>query len=299
MDTSELTQKLSGVFAPLCTPFTDDEEVDYASLAANMARYADTGLLGYLALGSNGENRSLSEEEKLQVLSSIVRSKGPRQVVLAGATYDAQRHTERFLSQAADCGADFGLVLPPGYYRKQMTDDVLHRYYCTVADASPLPLLLYNAPHFSGVALSADLVGRLAVHPKIVGMKDSAASGIEQFLHHESPSFHVLAGSANFLFPAMMGGSVGGTVSLANYCPDLAVQLYKYGRDRNGQAGSLLQQRVTRINNAVGGAFGVPGVKAAMNLAGLHVGPPRRPLLALDEARVAQLKDMLLAEGIL
>ncbi|MBZ5585971.1 MAG: dihydrodipicolinate synthase family protein, partial [Acidobacteriia bacterium] len=213
--------KLAGVFAPICTPFRDDEEVDYDALAFNMERYAASGLLGYLALGSNGENRSLTEEERRRVLECIIRRKGPKQVVMAGAAYDAQRDTERFLKAAADLGADCGLVLSPGYFKKQMTEETLYRYFSTLAGSAPLPLLLYNAPGFCGVTLSPALVGRLAAHPHIVGMKDSAPSGIENFLRFESESFHALAGSANFLFPAMMGGSIGGTVSLANSFPEL------------------------------------------------------------------------------
>ena len=111
-----------------------------------------------------------------------------------------------------------------------MTDEVLYRYFSTLADASPLPLLLYNAPGFNGLALEPALVARLAAHPNIVGMKDSAASGIEAFLELQRPGFAVLAGSANFLFPAMMAGSPGGTVSLANSFPEVALRLYALRR---------------------------------------------------------------------
>jgi 4-hydroxy-2-oxoglutarate aldolase len=139
---------LAGVYAPICTPFSANEDLDLGALRANMARYADVGIHGYLTLGSNGENRSLDEAERLSVLSTVVANKGVDQIVMAGATYDAQRGAERFLVAAADIGADCGLVLAPGYFRKQMTPDVLYRYFSTLADAAPLPLLLYNAPGF-------------------------------------------------------------------------------------------------------------------------------------------------------
>ena len=290
--------RMDGVFAPISTPFSDREEVDTGALAFNVERYAATGLLGYLALGSNGENRSLTEEERRDVLRCIIRRKRPDQVVMAGAAYDAQRDTERFLRDAADLGADFGLVLSPGYFRKQMTDEALFRYFSTLADGSPIPLVLYNAPAFCGVTLSPALAGRLSSHPNIAGMKDSAASGIENFLPFESESFHVLAGSANFLFAAMMGGSIGGAVSLANSFPEMALELFRCGQARDERNGVPLQERVTRINQAIAGPYGPPGVKAAMTLAGYKGGIPRRPLAPLTAAQVEALRSVLEKEGL-
>ncbi len=294
-----LVEKLSGVFAPISTPFAFDETVDYGALRFNLERYAQSGILGYLALGSNGENKSLTEEEKLAVLDTIVQHKGQQQVVMAGATYEAQRDTELFFQKAGDLGADFGLLLSPSYFRKQMTDDVLYRYFTTVADRSPVPLLIYNAPGFCGVTLSPDLVGRLASHENIVGMKDSAASGIENFLAFTGDEFRVLAGSVNFLFPAMMAGAVGGTVSLANSFPRLAVELFECGATRDESKGTAMQERLSRINRAISGKYGVSGVKAAMNLAGLRGGIPRRPLLRLTDEQVQELRVVLIQEGVL
>lgn len=299
MHLDDLRNKMAGVFVPISTPFADDEEVDYGALRFNLERYAASGVLGYLALGSNGENRSLTEDEKYRVLKTIVKGKASGQVVMAGAAYDAQRDTERYLALAADLGADFGLVLSPGYFKKQMTDEVLYRYFSTLADRSPIPVLIYNAPGFCGVTVSPALICRLAQHPNIVGMKDSAKSGIENFLAFESDSFHVLAGSANFLFAAMMGGSIGGTVSLANSFPALALELFRCGQARDTACGLPLQERVTRINGAISGPYGPAGVKAAMRLAGLRGGIPRRPLLPLTAAQEQELAAMLRAEGLI
>lgn len=299
MNAAQLRSKLAGVFAPISTPFAPDEEVDCEALRFNLALYARSELLGYLALGSNGENKSLTEDEKLRVLEAIVRHKRPDQVVMAGATYDAQRDTERFFRQAAELGADFGLLLAPGYFRRQMTEELLYRYFSTAADASPLPILLYNAPGFCGITLTPGLATRLAAHPNIVGMKDSAASGIEAFLAFERDDFHILAGSANFLFPAMLRGSIGGTVSLANSFPQLAVELFRCGQARDEALGAPLQEQVKRINEAIAGTYGPAGVKAAMNLAGLKGGIPRRPLLPLTEAQQEELKRFLAEEGLL
>ncbi len=290
---------LAGVYAPICTPFDDREDLDLGALRANLERYARSGIHGYLALGSNGENRSLTEEERLAVLETIVRHKGLGQLVMAGASYDAQRLAERFLEAAADLGADCALVLSPGYFRKQMTTEVLYRFFATLADQAPLPILLYNAPGFNGITLEPGLVGRLAAHPRIVGMKDSAASGIEAFLPLQRPDFAVLAGSANFVFPAMLGGSPGGTVSLANSFPEVALRLYAYGEARDEEHGTAYQDFVTRVNKAISGAHGVAGVKAAMDLAGFVGGRPRRPLLSLSDEARDELRVVLRQEGLL
>jgi 4-hydroxy-2-oxoglutarate aldolase len=109
----------------------------------------------------------------------------------------------------------------------------------------------------------------------------------------------VLAGSANFLFPAMMGGSLGGTVSLANSFPRLALDLFETGHAHDETTGIPLQSRVSRINQAISGTHGVAGVKAAMNLAGFVGGIPRRPLLPLAAADVAALRAFLAEEGLL
>jgi 4-hydroxy-2-oxoglutarate aldolase len=130
-------------------------------------------------------------------------------------------------------------------------------------------------------------------------MKDSAASGIEQFLQFESGRFHVLAGSVNFLFQAMMGGSIGGTLSLANSFPKLSIELFECGRARDEAKGVPLQERVTRINKAISGSYGPCGVKAAMNLAGFKGGIPRRPLLPLTSGQQDELRRLLGAEGLL
>lgn len=299
METESMRARLSGIFVPIATPFAADEEVDYEALTSNLKRYAQSGIRGYLALGSNGENKSLTEEEKLRVLEAVVRHRRGDQVVLAGATYEAQRDTERFLRSASEVGADFGLVLAPSYFRKQMTEDVLLRYYATLAEASPIPVLVYNAPGFNGLALSPELVGRLSSVRGIVGMKDSGRTGIEHFLEHSSEEFLVLAGSAEFLFPAMLLGAPGGTVSLANAFPSLAGELFECGRTRDESRGRALQERVTRINRRISGTYGVPGVKAAMDLAGFKGGLPRRPLLPLTEEQRGELRQFLREEGLI
>jgi 4-hydroxy-2-oxoglutarate aldolase len=149
------------------------------------------------------------------------------------------------------------------------------------------------------VTMSPALAGRLSSHPNIVGMKDSASSGVEEFLKFENEKFHVLPGSANFLFPAMLKGSIGGTVSMANSFPAVVVELYRCGQARDEAKGVPLQDRVIRINKSISGKHGVAGVKAAMDLAGLRGGIPRRPLLPLTPEAREELKQALQQEGLI
>ena len=293
-----LRDRLGGVFAPVTTPFRDAEELDLNALESNVDSYARAGILGLLVLGSNGETRSVTEEEKPRVLATVAAAKAPQQVIMAGAAYQAQRDAERYFEAAAQLGAEFGLLLAPSYFRKAMTDDVLLEDFSSVADRSPIPLLLYNAPGFSGISMSVDLVARLADHPNIIGMKHSAATGIETFYPLESEQFHVMPGSANLLFPAMGAGSIGGTVALADVVPDLVQDLYRLANEGNQIDGQAHHERCSRLNNAISGKHGVAGVKAAMDLVGLNGGVPRRPLLPLTDGQVFELREVLVEEGV-
>ena len=294
-----LRARLGGVFALVSTPFTSDEEIDLDALAFNIDYYAKAGIHGLLVLGSNGETRSVTELEKPDVLATASQAKGSDQVIMAGAAYQSQRDTERYFNLAAELGAECGLLLAPSYFRKAMTDAVLFEYFTVAAERSPIPLLLYNAPGFSGIEYSLELVSRLAEHPNIVGMKHSAATGIEAFYAVESEQFHVLPGSANLLFPAMLAGSIGGTVALADVFPALVQDLYLFGRERHQAAGQAHHELCSRLNNAISGMHGVSGVKAAMDLVGLRGGVPRRPLLPLTEPQIAALREVLVGEGVL
>jgi 4-hydroxy-2-oxoglutarate aldolase len=296
---NQSADSLGGVFAPITTPFGKNEDLDLEALAFNIDFYAKAGIHGLLVLGSNGETRSVTEEEKLQVLAIAVQAKAPQQVIMAGAAYQAQRDTERYFNSAAELGADFGLLLAPSYFRKAMTDAVLFEYFTVAAERSPIPLLLYNAPGFSGISYSVELVTRLAEHPNIVGMKHSAASGLEMFYGLEGEQFHVLPGSANLLFPAMLAGSIGGTVALADVFPALVQDLFRFGVDQDQAAGQSLHELCSRLNNAISGTSGVSGVKAAMDLVGLRGGIPRRPLLPLRPEEIIELRDVLVGEGVL
>ena len=276
-------QKLSGVWAPICTPFSKGE-VDIGKLEHNIELYSQTKLRGYFALGSNGEGCMLDNEEKKTVLRAVLRKKGRNQLLMAGCGHESTRGTIALTNLAADEGADIASVITPHYFKKVMSDEALIRFFEEVADSSPLPIVLYNAPGFAGgLALSVKAVVRLSQHPNIIAMKDSAPAGPNVFLSViDREKLSILAGSANFFLSSLVMGAVGGVLSAANFFPHVCCHLYQIFQQGAMQEAREFQLTILRVNRRVSGVYGVAGVKAAMDFTGFSGGDPRLPLLPLS-----------------
>jgi 4-hydroxy-2-oxoglutarate aldolase len=266
-----------------------------------MKFYAKSGLKGYLALGSNGENKSLTTEEKTKVLDTIIKHKGTNQFVMAGCIFESTKETIEFAKIAEGLGSDFITLLPPSYFKKEMTDGVLFRYFSDVANNVKKPCLVYNAPQFcGGTVLSVSLIKDLAKHPNIIGVKDSSnAANIESYLFAVRDSFNVIPGSANFFMNALFMGANGGVISLANIFPDMTCQLYDLVVAKKYEEAFKLNEKVIQTNKSVSGTGGVAAVKYAMDLAGLHGGNPRLPLLPLGDDVKKKIEDYLKKEGLI
>ena len=290
-----------GVFAPITTPFDEKGEVAYDKLIENMKFYSGSRLKGYLALGSNGENKSLSNSEKEKVLSTIIKHKGANQFVMAGCIFESTKETIEFAKIAEGLGNDYITLLPPSYFKKEMTDPVLLRYFSDVANSVKKPCLVYNAPQFcGGTVLSTSLIKDLAKHPNIVGVKDSSnAANIEGFLFAVRDIFNVIPGSANFFMNALFMGANGGVISLANVFPDLTCDLYDLVIARKYEEAFKLNEKVIQTNKTVSGTGGVAAVKYAMDLAGLYGGLPRLPLLPLGDDIKKKIEDYLKKENLI
>lgn len=289
-----------GVFAPITTPFDASGEVAYDKLRENMDFYAKSPLKGYLALGSNGENKSLTNDEKEKVLETIINNKGADQVVMAGCIFESTKETIEFAKIAERLGADYITLLPPSYFKKQMTDSVLIKYFTDVADSLNTPCLVYNAPQFcGGTVLSVNLVKEVAKHPNIVGVKDSSTGNIEKFLLAVRDVFDVMPGSANFFVTGLLMGAPGGVISLANVFPHITCELYELTVNKKYEEALKLNERILRMNASVSGSGGVAAVKYAMDLAGLNGGNPRLPLLPLADDIKKKIEDYLKKESLI
>jgi 4-hydroxy-2-oxoglutarate aldolase len=290
--------ELSGVFVPVVTPFRDDA-VDYDSLRSNLRGLGQTDVTGYFALGSNGEFHSLSDSEQFRVLEVFAEEAGDK-VVMVGISRESTRESLEMAKRAAAMGFSYVSALTPSYFASKTTEAVLQAYYTRLADSSPLPLLVYNAPGFAaGVSVSTRLVSVLAQHPNVAGIKDSSKPGPFQYLAHVDPTaeFAVLAGSASFFYPALHAGAAGGVLSMANYLPSVCVRLHELFLDGRHQEAGTLHSRVLRVNAAVSGLFGVAGVKAAMSLLGYRGGQPRHPFSALADEERMVVAGKIAAEG--
>ena len=293
-------KKLSGVFAPVVTPFRSDE-LALDDLRFNLLKLNETDLTGYFALGSNGEFRSLSDKEQIQVLEVFAEQKGEK-VVMVGTACESTRQTIEKSKLAAEMGFDYVSVLTPNYFAKQIDGDTLQCYYERIADSIDIPVLLYNVPGFAGgVKIPPQTVLELSRHPNIVGMKDSSPTGPAKFLARLDPAedFHVLAGSANFFYPALHLGAAGGVVSLANALPGPCCDLYRLFTQGEYDNAKELAFRLARFNQAVSGTWGVAGVKAAMDITGFKGGQPRHPLQGLTDEVKERVRKIIINEGFI
>jgi 4-hydroxy-2-oxoglutarate aldolase len=286
--------KLAGILPPLVTPFGADGSLDLAAFEANLESYSSFDLGGYLVLGSNGEAAALEEEEKVALVRSARRLAGSK-LLLAGTGLESTRATIAFTRKVADLGADAALVLTPHYYKGQISHEALRRYFESVAEASSIPVFLYSVPAFTGIPFPPALAPVLAGHPNIAGMKESSGDLglLERIVSSVPPSFVVACGSAPVVYPALCLGAAAGILAVACCAPGPSVALYRAFVTGDHALARRLQAALTPLAVAVTATFGVAGLKAAMDLAGLRGGEVRAPLLPFPPAAREELAALL------
>ncbi len=289
--------QLAGVYPPVPTPFDDRGEVAPQKLAANLELLARTALRGFIIMGSNGEYVYLDEDEKLALFRAARQAIPAEKLFIAGTGAESTRAALRLTLAAAEIGADVAIVITPAYYKSAMTAEALIAHFTTLADSSPIPILIYNMPAYTGLDISTETVVQLAAHPNIVGIKESSGNIVKiaemvRAVEVGGLNFAVLAGSASFLQATVAVGGQGGIAATANIAPLECIRLYE---ERDSRAASALQQALLPINAAVTTRFGVSGLKHAMERLGLYGGPVRPPLLPLSAAGRAEI-DKLLVE---
>jgi 4-hydroxy-2-oxoglutarate aldolase len=292
---------LRGVFPPIPTPFDAAGDVHDQALADNLGRWNGYDLAGYVVLGTNGEAVYLTHDEKVRILDTARRAIPPGKLMIAGTGLESTRATIALTRQAAAAGADAALVVTPHYYGGRMTPDALVHHFHAVADASPIPILIYNVPGNTHVDMDAAAIARAAQHPNLVGIKDTSGNitKLADTVRLAGPGFQVLAGSAGFFFAALAVGAVGGVLALANVAPQQSIDLYRLFQAGRWDEAADLQRRMIPVNAAITARFGIAGLKAALDLLGYYGGPVRSPLLDLPQGDRQTLHAVLAEGGVL
>ena len=292
---------LRGVFPPVPTPFDRGGGLDVEALARNCERWMATGLHGLVALGSNGEAPLLDDAESDRVIATVRAHVPPGRLVIAGVARESTTGTIAAARRAAALGADAVLVRTPSFFKAWVADEALVEHYAAVAEASPVPVLLYNFAALTGVSLTVGTVARLAAHPNITGMKESGGDigFISELVDATPDDFRLLAGSAPAFYASLLSGAAGGILALASVVPALCVELFDLVNARRLAEARALQRRLTPLARLVTRVHGVPGLKAALSAAGYAGGEPRPPLRPVREAAAGEIRRALEALEVL
>ena len=288
----------AGVFAPVVTTFYEAAEggdVDLAAFAANIRAHLAAGMHGIVVTGSTGEAALLDFDERGALVDTAREMVPSDKRLLVGTGAESTRACIKLTRDAASRGADGVLVVAPHYYGAAMTEAALSHHYHAVADASPVPVMLYSIPKYMHFALSPALVSDLARHENVIGIKDSSGNRelFAEYMKAQSAKFSVLTGNAPMFHHALSIGSRGGILAVALFAAALTMDVYDATQRGDSEGAAAAQARVTPLGARIVGEMGVAGVKAAMDRVGLVGGPVRSPLLPLDANQRAALDELL------
>ena len=250
-----------GIIPPMVTPFDDAGAIRYDAFERNIDSYIEAGIEGFLVAGSNGESVYLEHSEKLKLVEAARRRVPSSMTLLVGTGVESTQATITLTREAADRGADAVLIKNPFYFKAQMTFDAYKAHYTAVADASPVPVIVYNVPVFTGLALESRLVIEVSKHPNIRGLKDSSGDPkliSEVVWNTDASKFQVMAGAAATLLPAMVAGACGGIIALACAAPKAALLLYRAFVAGDYQKAGLIQRIIAPAAGAVTGKTALP-----------------------------------------
>ncbi len=290
-----------GVLIPVTTPFRGDE-VAVDGLRANLERWNQTALAGYVVLGSTGEFPMLSEAERDRVLVAAREAIPPAKAFIAGTGTNSTLHTIRQTKRAAELGADAAILITPHYFSKGFSQPAAQiRHYLAAADASPIPIMIYNFPLNTGINLEAGTVAKIAQHPNVCGIKDSSGNipQLAQIIDQTPKTFHVLVGAASALLPGLAIGAAGGILALAVIAAREFCDVYARARAGRWEEARELASRMMPVDREVPGRHGIGGLKAALELQGFFGGPCRSPLVTPDGDAIEDIKEVLATGGLL
>ncbi len=279
----------------MTTPFASDGSVSLADLKHNIHRYNGTDLAGYVVVGSTGESVLLTQEETEGILVTVREAAAKGKKLIAGTGAESTAETIKRTKRAADLGYDAALIKTPYYYKPAYKPEVLIAHFRRVADASPIPVLLYSVPQFTGIALEAAEVVALSQHPNIIGIKESSGNvlRVAEIIVGTPPAFQVLVGSAPTIYPSLVIGAHGGILALASALPEKCVALFELFGKRHHEKARELQAVLLRASKVILSEMSIAGLKYVMDQHGYRGGVPRLPLLPLHDEQKKRLNELL------
>jgi 4-hydroxy-2-oxoglutarate aldolase len=292
---------LDGVFLPVTTPFESATgDPDLEAFAANIRAWCVHPIAGLVVGGSTGEQALLDEDELLALVARGARTRSDGMALIAGTGAESTRATIRRCDLVAREGADAVLVKPPAYYRGRMSPEAIRTYFLAVADASPVPVILYHVPKFVPVDVVPELAGELVRHDNIAGIKDSSGDihNLGAVCEAVGERGTVVVGAGTLLYSGLEIGARGGIIAVGLLATGAACELYRtFMAGRSAEAGRL-QERIGPLHKRVVGGTGVPGVKHGLDLLGLVGGNPRPPLLPPTDREREQVEEALEHAGL-
>jgi 4-hydroxy-2-oxoglutarate aldolase len=321
---------LGALLLPLTTPFDGNGAVDLGTLRANIGKWNATGVSGYVLLGSTGERVHLDEREYVEVIQAARAAvpTGPDGLAfIVGAGQQSTRGTTDEIRKAAEAGADAVLVITPYFYRPAITQEALITHYTAVADAAPVPVMLYSMPALTGVKIEPETIARLCEHPNIIGVKDSSADieGLKETIRlvrgdaatktseplddsskgpvlpdREPPKtspkdFAVLTGNGTVFYDALRAGADAGILAVGCVAPRLCLEIFRTVQAGEHERAAALQEKLTPLARAVTTTYGIGGLKAALDMIGYAGGAVCAPLGSPDEAARREIARVLSA----
>lgn len=282
-----------GIIPALVTPFTDDQQLDEQALRNLVENLLNAGVHGLFVLGTNGEFFTLSESEKLRIARITVEAAAGRVPVVVGTGAFATHEVIEMNKKMIDVGADALSIITP--YFNAISQSELIRHYTAIADASELPLMMYNIPAKTGMSIGINAVATLSQHPKIKGIKDSAGNfdALVQMMKYRSDDFAVFAGTDSLIYWNLLAGGDGAVAATANAVPDLVMSIWNHFQSSNHDAARAAQEALRPLRDAF--ALGTMPVvlKTATQLLNVPVGPCRSPVQPLDAAALEKLQGLL------
>ena len=292
--------KFSGIVPALVTSFTATGELNLDGVKTNVDYLIEKGVWGLLVCGSTGEAATLTHEERVEVIETAVVAARGRAKIIAGSGAPSTAETVHLCQDAKDAGADAVLVVTPFYAIP--TQEGLYRHYKAINDTVDLPIIAYNIPQHTGVDIQLETLERLAELEHVVGLKESSGRGsyVAEAIARVGDRITIIEGGDDVFFPSLCMGTVGGILALGNLAPAELVAMFNAVKAGQYDKARKLYFHILPIARAISVSVNFPSaVKVGVEMLGRPAGPARSPILPLSSGEEEEIRQALVASGLL